>query len=59
MHKYLMEARHFFRGKEQFAVTALNKEDAVLKGKEYIHINGGGNYDIESVRCLKKLKAEA
>lgn len=59
MHKYLMEARHFFRGKEQFAVTALNKEDAVLKGKAYIRINSSGNYDIESVRCLKKLKAEA
>lgn len=58
MCKFQMEVRHFFRGKEQFAVTAENKTDAVQKGKEYIRIYGSGNYDTESVRCLKKMKAE-
>lgn len=58
MRKFQMEVRHFFRGKEQFAVTAENKANAVQKCKEYIRIHGNGNYDTESVRCLKKLKAE-
>ena len=58
MHKYLMEIYRFFSGYESFEVEAENKADALVKAKEYAikHICWGGNYNIEDIRCVKKLK---
>ena len=58
MHKYLMEIRQYFLGYEQFIIEAENKTDALTKAKEYAekHICWGGNYDLKSIRCVKKLK---
>lgn len=59
MHKYLMEVRHYFLGYEQFIIEAENKTDAVEKGKLFVLRNwkyGGGNYNRNDVRCVKKLK---
>lgn len=60
MHKYLMEIRHFFLGYEPFIVEAENKVEALVVAKEYAknHINWGGNYDMKSIRCVKKLKGD-
>lgn len=59
MRKYLMEVRHYFSGYEQFVIEAENKLDAVEKGKLYVLQDwkySGGNYDRNSVRCVKKIK---
>lgn len=58
IHKYLMEIRHYFSGYEQFVIEAENKADALIKTKEYAekHICWGGNYDRNSIRCVKKLQ---
>ena len=58
MHKYLMEIRHYFSGYEQFIIEAEDKGDALVKAKEYAekHICWGGNYDMKSIKCVKKLK---
>lgn len=60
MHKYLMEIRHFFLGYEQFTVEADSKSEALIVAKDYAerHINWGGNYDMKSIRCVKKLKGD-
>jgi hypothetical protein len=54
-----MEVRHYFSGYEQFVIEAENKLDAVEKGKLYVLQDwkySGGNYDRNSVRCVKKIK---
>lgn len=59
MHRYLMEVYGYFSGYEQFEIEAENKKDAVEKGKLFVMRNwkyGGGNYDHNDVRCVKKLK---
>lgn len=55
-----MAIRHYFRGYEQFEIEAENKHDAVERGKlfvnkqfDYVH---GGNFDLDDVICIKKLK---
>lgn len=56
MNRFLMDVLHYFCGHEQFEIEAENKVDAVEKGKEYIYKHSGGNYQTNSVKCLKKLK---
>ena len=55
-----MAVYHFFRGYENFEIEAENKQDAIEKGKQfvksqfsYVH---GGNYQLDNVICIKKLK---
>ena len=55
-HRFLMDVFHYFSGHEQFEIVAENKADAVEKGKLYISRNKGGNYQVDSVKVLKKLK---
>lgn len=60
MNRYLMKVYHFFRGYEPFEIDAESKEDAVAKGKEYVkndaYYSHGGNYKLDDVICVKKLK---
>lgn len=56
MNRFLMDVLHYFRGHEQFEIEAEDKADAVEKGKEYLYKHSSGNYQINSVKCLKKLK---
>lgn len=60
MNKYMMAIRHYFRGYECFEVKALNKEDAIEKAKEYVknepRFSCGGNYKLNDIKCIKKLK---
>lgn len=56
MNKYLVSIRHFFEGYKTFEIEADNKSDAILKGKEYVRKIGGGNYDINDSKVVKKLK---
>ena len=56
MNKYLVEIRHFFDGYRTFEIEADNKSNALVKGKEYVVRIGGGNYDLNDVKVVKKLK---
>ena len=59
MHKYLMEVYGYFSGYERFEIEAEDKKDAVEKGKQFVRHSwkyGGGNYNHNDVRCVKKLK---
>ena len=59
MNKYLMRIERYFSGWEQFEIEAENKQDAIVKAKEYYKkhpIYGhGGNYKFDSIECVKKL----
>lgn len=58
--KYLMKIEGYFSGWEEFEIEADNKQDSLIKAKEYCEshpIYGhGGNYKIDSIECVKKLK---
>ena len=60
MNRYLMKVYHYFSGYEHFEIEAENKEDAVEKGKEFVRHESkyrfGGNYNLNDVQCIKKLK---
>ena len=56
MNRYLVEIRHFFDGYRTFEIEADNKSNALVKGKEYVGRIGGGNYDLNDVKVVKKLK---
>ena len=56
MNRYLIDVVHYFKGHETFEVDAANKQDAVQIGRRRISRESGGNYDLSSVRCIKKLK---
>ena len=56
MKKYLVAIRHFFEGYRTFEIEADNKSDALVKGKEYVERIGGGNYNIDDAKVIKKLK---
>lgn len=60
MNKYLMSIRHYFSGYEQFIVEAENKQDAIFKGLIFVKQNPkfycGGNYNLDSIKCIKKLQ---
>lgn len=60
MNRYLMAVYRFFRGYENFEIEAANKQDATEKGKAYVKSQfnyvHGGNYQLDNVICIKKLK---
>ena len=60
MNRYLMAIYHYFRGYENFEIEADNKQDAVTKAKEMVkhshYYRFGGNYQLENIICIKKLK---
>ena len=60
MHRYLMRIEAYFSGWHEFEIEAENKQDAVVKAIEYCKkhpIYGhGGNYKLETIECIKKLK---
>lgn len=60
MNRYLMEIEGYFSGRKQFEIEAINKQDAIIKAKEYCKKHSeygiGGNYKLDSIRCVKKLK---
>lgn len=48
-----MQIEHYFRGIEEFEVSATDKEDAVFVAKQYVERNpkySGGNYKM----CCKR-----
>ena len=57
---YLMKIEGFFSGWKQFRIEAENKTDAVVRAKEYCkrhpEYGHGGNYKLDSIQCVKKLK---
>ena len=57
MNKYLMRIEGYFSGWKQFEIEAENKQDAIVKAKEYCkkHYCTGGNYKLDSIECVKKL----
>lgn len=62
MNKYLMRIKHYFSGWEEFEIEAKNKTDAVVRAKEYCKNNSkyciGGNYNFDSIECIKKLRVK-
>lgn len=62
MHKYLMEAQHYFLGARRFQVEAADMDEALMKGQTYmnslldkdffIHYDDGRYV----LRVVKKLK---
>ena len=56
MNKYLVAIRHFFEGYRTFEIEADDKSDAIVKVKEYVRRTGGGNYNLDDVNVIKKLK---
>lgn len=53
-----MQIEHYFRGIEEFEVSATDKEDAVFVAKQYVERNSkfsGGNYKMSSICVIKKL----
>ena len=56
MNKYLVAIRYFFEGYRTFVIEADNKSDALIKGKEYVRRIGGGNYNLDDTKVIKKIK---
>lgn len=53
-----MQIEHYFRGTEEFEVSATDKEDALFVAKQYVERNqkfSGGNYKMSSICVIKKL----
>lgn len=59
MNKYLMKIEGYFAGTKQFEIEAENKHDAIVKATEYCKNHSeygiGGNYKLDSIKCIKKL----
>lgn len=59
MNRYLMRIKGYFVGYKQFEIDAENKQDAIVKAKEYCKNHSeygiGGNYNLDSIECVKKL----
>lgn len=55
-----MRIEAYFSGWKQFEIEAENKKDAVAKAREYCKSHSeygqGGNYKLDSIECIKKLK---
>ena len=62
MNRYLMRIRGYFSGWKEFEIDAENRQDAVTRGTEYCRSQPeyahGGNYDLRSIECVKKLKSK-
>lgn len=58
MNKYLVSITRYFSGEETKEVEAKNKSDAVSVAKEYFRSFSGCNYDLDSIKCVKKLNTK-
>ena len=56
MNKYVVVIYHYFKGYQQFTVEAKSKSEALEKAKEHVIIYGGGNYNINDAKVLKKVR---
>lgn len=61
MNKYLMRIQGYFSGWDEFEISAENKQDAIVKATEYCKSDSkygiGGNYRLNTIECVKKLKS--
>lgn len=59
MNKYVMAVRHYFLGWKEFEIEAENKQDALVKSKEFLNKSSeyscGGNYNLRDIKCIKKI----
>ena len=55
-----MRIEAYFSGWDEFEIEAENKQDAVIKAKEFCKRHSkygiGGNYKLNSIEYVKKLK---
>lgn len=55
-----MRIEAYFSGWDEFEIEAVNKQDAMIKAKEFCKMSSkygiGGNYKFDSIECIKKLK---
>lgn len=62
MNTYLISIRKYFSGEEKlFTIDADSKQDAVIKGTEFVNKNpifSGGNYNLDTIKCVKKLRKD-
>lgn len=56
MNKYVVNVYRYFSGYQEFIVEAENKSDAIEKTKVKVKISGDGNYNINDIKIVKKLK---
>ena len=60
MNKYLMRIEAYFSGWDEFEIEAENKQDAMIKAKEFCKMSSkygiGGNFKLNSIECVKNLK---
>lgn len=60
MNKYLMRIKGYFSGWDEFEIEAENKSDALSKASDFCKNSSkygiGGNYNLKSIECVKKLK---
>lgn len=56
MKSYIVAIYHYFSGYQNFTVEAENKSDAINKIKEEIRISGSGNYNIDDIKVITKLR---
>lgn len=56
MNKYVVNVYRYFSGYQEFIVEAENKSDAIEKIKAKVKISGNGNYNINDIKIVKKLK---
>ena len=54
-----MRIEAYFSGWDEFEIEAENKQDAMIKAKEFCKTSSkygiGGNYKLNSIECIKKL----
>ena len=56
MNKYIVAVYHYFNGYQEFTIEAENKADAIENLKAKIKISGSGNYNINDIKVIKKLR---
>ena len=56
MNKYIVNVYRYFSGYQEFIVEAENKSDAIEKIKAKVKTSGDGNYNINDIKVVKKLK---
>lgn len=60
MNHYLIGVKKYFGGEETFEVEAYDRTDAGFKAQDILKTDPvycvGGNYDIRTIRIIKKLQ---
>lgn len=56
MNKYMVAIRHYFGGYHNFIVEAYNKKEAMEKAKTEADNKDRGNYKLDDVKVIKKLR---